>query len=131
MSSGESVAENVIDADHQVAVLVPCYNQERAAAKVVADFRAAPAAAVYVYDNNSTGKTVAVARAAGAIVPRESYQCKGHAIRRMFNDIEADIYVLVDGDATDDAASAPAGRHGLKLLACLALRAPGKERRQS
>ena len=64
MSSGESVAENVIDADHQVAVLVPCYNEEHAVAKVVADFRAAlPAAAVYVYDNNSTDKTVEVARA--------------------------------------------------------------------
>ena len=63
MSSGESVAENVIDADHQVAVLVPCYNEEHAVAKVVADFRAAlPAAAVYVYDNNSTDKTVEVAR---------------------------------------------------------------------
>jgi glycosyltransferase involved in cell wall biosynthesis len=109
MSSGESVAENVIDADHQVAVLVPCYNEEHAVAKVVADFRAAlPAAAVYVYDNNSTDKTVEVARAAGAIVRRETYQGKGHVVRRMFNDIEADIYVLVDGDATYDAASAPA-----------------------
>jgi len=109
MSSGESVAENVIDADHQVAVLVPCYNEEHAVAKVVADFRAAlPAAAVYVYDNNSTDKTVEVARSAGAIVRRETYQGKGHVVRRMFNDIEADIYVLVDGDATYDAASAPA-----------------------
>ena len=109
MSSGERVAENVIGADHQVAVLVPCYNEERAVAKVVADFRAAlPAAAVYVYDNNSTDNTVAVARAAGAIVRRETYQGKGHVVRRMFNDVEADIYVLVDGDATYDAASAPA-----------------------
>jgi hypothetical protein len=109
MSSGVSVAENVIDADHQVAVLVPCYNEQHAVAKVVADFRAAlPAAAVYVYDNNSTDKTVEVARSAGAIVRRETYQGKGHVVRRMFNDIEADIYVLVDGDATYDAASAPA-----------------------
>ena len=109
MSSGERVTENVIDADHQVAVLVPCYNEERAVAKVVADFRAAlPAAAIYVYDNNSTDNTVAVARAAGAIVRRETYQGKGHVVRRMFNDVEADIYVLVDGDATYDAASAPA-----------------------
>ena len=109
MSSGVSVAENVIDADHQVAILVPCYNEQHAVAKVVADFRAAlPAAAVYVYDNNSTDKTVEVARSAGAIVRRETYQGKGHVVRRMFNDIEADIYVLVDGDATYDAPSAPA-----------------------
>ena len=88
MSSGESVAENVIDADRQVAVLVPCYNEEHAVAKVVADFRAAlPAAAIYVYDNNSTDRTVEVARAAGAIVRRETYQGKGHVVRRMFNDI--------------------------------------------
>src|ERR1700722_266932 len=99
MSSGESVAENVIDADHQVAVLVPCYNEEHAVAKV---------AAVYVYDNNSTDKTVEAARAAGAVVRRETYQGKGHVVRRMFNDVEADIYVLVDGDATYDATSAPA-----------------------
>jgi glycosyltransferase involved in cell wall biosynthesis len=109
MSSGERVAENVIGAGYQVAVLVPCYNEEHAVAKVVADFRAAlPAATVYVYDNNSTDDTVAVARAAGAVVRRETYQGKGHVVRRMFNDVEADVYVLVDGDATYDAASAPA-----------------------
>src|SRR5690348_7175595 len=109
MSSGECVAENVITVEHQVAVLVPCYNEEHAVAEVIADFRTAlPTAAVYVYDNNSTDKTVEVARAAGAIVRRESYQGKGHVVRRMFNDVEADIYLLVDGDATYDAASAPA-----------------------
>ena len=92
-----------------VAVLVPCYNEERAIAKVVADFRAAlPDAAVYVYDNNSTDGTVEAARGAGAVVRRETYQGKGHVVRRMFNDVEADIYVLVDGDATYDAPSAPA-----------------------
>ena len=109
MSSGEDIAENVIDTGRQVAILVPCFNEERAVGKVVADFRAAlPAAAVYVYDNNSTDQTVEVARAAGAIVRRETYQGKGHVVRRMFNDVEADIYVLVDGDATYDATSAPA-----------------------
>ena len=109
MSSGEPVAENVIGAGYQVAVLVPCYNEEHAVAKVVADFRAAlPSAVVYVYDNNSTDNTVAVALAAGAVVRRETYQGKGHVVRRMFNDVEADVYVLVDGDATYDAASAPA-----------------------
>ena len=72
-------------------------------------FRAAlPSAVVYVYDNNSTDNTVAVALAAGAVVRRETYQGKGHVVRRMFNDVEADVYVLVDGDATYDAASAPA-----------------------
>jgi glycosyltransferase involved in cell wall biosynthesis len=93
----------------EVAVLVPCYNEEHAIAKVVADFRhALPAAAIYVYDNNSTDGTVAAARQAGAVVRREAHQGKGHVVRRMFNDIEADLYVLVDGDATYDAPSAPA-----------------------
>jgi glycosyltransferase involved in cell wall biosynthesis len=94
---------------YEVAVLVPCYNEEHAVAKVVADFRAAlPAATVYVYDNNSTDGTVEAAKGAGAVVRRESHQGKGYVVRRMFNDIEADIYVLVDGDATYDAPSAPA-----------------------
>jgi glycosyltransferase involved in cell wall biosynthesis len=109
MSNGERVAGNAIGAGYQVAVLVPCYNEEHAVAKVVADFHAAlPEAAIYVYDNNSTDNTVAAARAAGAVVRRETYQGKGHVVRRMFNDVEADVYVLVDGDATYDAASAPA-----------------------
>jgi glycosyltransferase involved in cell wall biosynthesis len=109
MSGGEGVAENVIGARRQVAVLVPCYNEGHAVGKVVADFRTAlPDAAVYVYDNNSTDDTVAAARAAGATVRRESHQGKGHVVRRMFNDVEADVYVLVDGDTTYDAASAPA-----------------------
>jgi len=93
----------------EVAVLVPCYNEVGAIAKVVADFRAAlPGATVYVYDNNSSDNTVEAAKAAGAVVRRETHQGKGHVVRRMFNDIEADIYVLVDGDATYDAPSAPA-----------------------
>ncbi len=92
-----------------VAVLVPCYNEGRAIATVVADFRAAlPGATVYVYDNNSSDNTVAAAKAAGAVVRHETHQGKGHVVRRMFNDIEADIYVLVDGDATYDAPSAAA-----------------------
>jgi len=94
---------------YDVAVLVPCYNEARAIAKVVADFRAAlPDATIYVYDNNSTDGTVEAAQQAGAVVRRETHQGKGHVVRRMFNDIEADIYVLVDGDATYDAPSAPA-----------------------
>jgi len=91
----------------RIAVLVPCYNEEAAIAKVVADFRAClPQAAVYVYDNNSHDHTIEVARAAGAVVRSEQHQGKGHVVRRMFSDIEADVYVLVDGDATYDAPSA-------------------------
>jgi glycosyltransferase involved in cell wall biosynthesis len=92
----------------RVAVLVPCFNEEAAVATVVADFRKAlPAAEIFVYDNNSTDRTIEVARAAGAQVRSERRQGKGHVVRRMFADIDADIYVLVDGDATYDAASAP------------------------
>ena len=92
----------------RIAVLVPCFNEEAAVATVVADFRKAlPSAAIFVYDNNSSDRTVAVAREAGAEVRSEHRQGKGHVVRRMFADVDADIYVLVDGDATYDAASAP------------------------
>src|SRR6201998_3701456 len=92
----------------RIAVLVPCYNEEAAVATVVHDFRKAlPPAEIYVYDNNSSDRTVAVARDAGAQVRSERRQGKGHVVRRMFADVDADIYVLVDGDATYDAASAP------------------------
>jgi glycosyltransferase involved in cell wall biosynthesis len=95
-------------ADLRIAVLVPCYNEETAIPTVIADFRRVlPNAAIYVYDNNSKDRTMAVARQSGAIVRREPLQGKGNVVRRMFADIEADIYVLVDGDATYDAASAP------------------------
>src|SRR6201985_2632447 len=92
----------------RISVLVPCFNEEAAVATVVADFRKAlPTSQVVVYDNNSSDRTVAVARAAGAEVRSERRQGKGHVVRRMFADIDADIYVLVDGDATYDAASVP------------------------
>ncbi|ETW10674.1 putative glycosyl transferase, family 2 [Roseivivax marinus] len=92
-----------------VAVLIPCYNEAAAIAQVVADFRTAlPEARIYVYDNNSTDGTAAIARAAGAEVRREPRQGKGHVVRRMFADVDADIYVMVDGDGTYDAAAAPA-----------------------
>ena len=108
MSSNENLVEGALAGRHDVAVLVPCYNEKRAITKVVADFRAAlPEATIYVYDNNSTDGTVAAATAAGAVVRREGHQGKGYVVRRMFNDIEADIYILVDGDATYDAPSAP------------------------
>ena len=92
----------------RIAVLVPCYNEEAAVASVVAGFRdALPSAEIYVYYNNSRDRTADVARAAGAIVRSERRQGKGHVVRRMFADVEADVYVLVDGDATYDAPSAP------------------------
>jgi len=95
-------------ARRRVAVLIPCYNEARTIFKVIEDFRfALPQAEIYVYDNNSTDATVAVARAAGAVVRRESRQGKGNVVRRMFSDVNADIYVMVDGDGTYDAASAP------------------------
>jgi glycosyltransferase involved in cell wall biosynthesis len=93
----------------RIAVILPCYNEEAAIGQTVAGFRAAlPGAAIYVYDNNSRDRTVDYARAAGAIVRTERMQGKGHVVRRMFADVEADIYVMADGDATYDAAAAPA-----------------------
>lgn len=93
----------------RVAVILPCYNEEAAISQVVGEFRATlPNATVYVYDNNSTDDTIRLAQAAGAVVRREPQQGKGNVVRRMFSDIEADIYVLCDGDVTYDVASAPA-----------------------
>src|SRR5262249_46346238 len=95
-------------AAQRVAVLVPCFNEEATIDKVVADFRAAlPDAAIYGYDNNSAYRTGEGARAPGALVRRERPQGKGNAVRRMFAAVDADLYVLVDGDATSDAESAP------------------------
>jgi hypothetical protein len=92
----------------RVAVLIPCRNEETAIGKVVSDFQhALPEAVIYVYDNNSTDHSMLEARAAGAIVRREGLQGKGHVVRRMFADIEADIYILVDGDDTYDPSAAP------------------------
>lgn len=92
----------------RIAVLIPCYNEELTIDKVVADFkRALPKAEIYVYDNNSKDATARVASAAGAFVRRETRQGKGQVVRRMFSDIDADIYVLVDGDDTYDAEAVP------------------------
>ena len=91
-----------------IAVLIPCFNEAKTVGEVVKNFRTAlPGARIYVYDNNSHDNSVVVAREAGAVVRREPLQGKGHVVRRMFSDIEADVYVLVDGDATYDAAAAP------------------------
>lgn len=93
---------------HQrIAVIVPCLNEQAAIATVVRDFRAAlPTAEVYVYDNGSTDDTIRVAREAGAIVRSEPLKGKGNVVRRMFADVNADVYVLVDGDDTYDASKA-------------------------
>jgi glycosyltransferase involved in cell wall biosynthesis len=96
----------VVGARRRIAVLVPCYNEEGTIGRVIADFRAnLPDAEIYVYDNNSTDRTTEIARDAGASVRCERHQGKGHVVRRMFGDVDADIYVLVDGDATYDAPS--------------------------
>lgn len=93
----------------QIAVLIPCYNEEYAIAKVVTDFKSVmPDAVVYVYDNNSTDRTAELAEKAGAIVRHEPRQGKGNVVRRMFREIQADCYVMVDGDGTYDPSDAPA-----------------------
>jgi glycosyltransferase involved in cell wall biosynthesis len=105
-TDGNADAARIVGSS-RIAVLVPCYNEEAAIGKVVADFRSAlPEAGIYVYDNNSTDRTAEAAATAGAVVRREQRQGKGRVVRRMFRDIDADIYVLVDGDATYDAPSA-------------------------
>jgi glycosyltransferase involved in cell wall biosynthesis len=94
--------------DLRIAVLLPCYNEEAAISKTIAGFRSAmPAATIYVYDNNSRDRTVELARAAGAIVRTERQQGKGNVVRRMFADVDADIYVMADGDLTYDPKAAP------------------------
>jgi glycosyltransferase involved in cell wall biosynthesis len=108
--SDRSLAEQLgLTADQPtIAVLIPCRNEEAAIGKVVSDFaRVLPDAIIYVYDNNSTDHTILEARAAGAVVRREQLQGKGHVVRRMFADVDADVYILVDGDDTYDPAVAP------------------------
>jgi len=91
-----------------IAVLVPCHDEEATIAQVVGDFsQALPGVAVYVFDNNSSDRTAQIARDAGAVVRTVSLQGKGNVVRRQFADVEADVYLLVDGDGTYDAAAAP------------------------
>jgi glycosyltransferase involved in cell wall biosynthesis len=107
MQGSDEAVKGVV-APARIAVLLPCYNEEAAIGATIAGFHAAlPSAAIYVYDNNSRDRTVEVARGAGAIVRTERMQGKGHVVRRMFADIDADIYVMADGDATYDAGAAP------------------------
>jgi len=101
--------QSVNGSEARLAILIPCYNEAATVAKVVEDFRTAlPAATIYVYDNNSKDGTAERAREAGAVVRSETRQGKGNVVRRMFADIEADVYILVDGDDTYDATVAPA-----------------------
>ncbi|AEU38975.1 glycosyltransferase family 2 protein [Granulicella mallensis] len=105
-ATNQAAHASVQDTSPRIAVLIPCHNEEAAIGKVIAAFaRELPSAAIYVYDNNSTDRTIEVARAAGAFVSVERLQGKGNVVRRMFSDIEADAYVLVDGDDTYEAAS--------------------------
>jgi glycosyltransferase involved in cell wall biosynthesis len=92
-----------------VAVLIPCFNESATIADVVRSWRGAlPAARIYVFDNNSTDDSARLAREAGALVRSEPRQGKGNVVRRMFADVDADLYLLVDGDGTYDASAAPA-----------------------
>lgn len=114
-----------------VAVLIPCRNEATTVGNVVRDFRAAlPRATVYVYDNGSTDETASIARAAGAVVRHEPVPGKGNVVRRMFADVEADVYVMCDGDGTYDAASAPKlierlVRDGLDMVVAARIAADG------
>jgi hypothetical protein len=104
----ERIAPWAAQAPLRVAVLIPCLNEAKTVGQVVADFRAAlPDAQIYVFDNGSSDGTAEVARDAGAVVRREPRAGKGHVVQRMFADVDADVYVLVDGDATYQASAAP------------------------
>lgn len=97
-----------VDAEPSIVAIVPCFNEEAAVGTVVTDLRrAVPGIDVYVYDNNSSDRTAEVARAAGAIVRTERRRGKGNVVRRAFSDLDADIYLLIDGDDTYDASAAP------------------------
>src|SRR3981189_2938874 len=107
VSSRDSLPESQTS-QPSIAVLIPCLNEAAAIGKVIADFKAhLPTAWIFVYDNGSTDDTVKIARAAGAGVRVEPIRGKGNVVRRMFADVEADVFVLVDGDDTYDAGAAP------------------------
>jgi glycosyltransferase involved in cell wall biosynthesis len=100
-------ANSLLERRHEIAVIIPCFNEGHAIAEVVRGFKSVlPGAKIYVFDNNSTDDTVAVASAAGALIRREILQGKGNVVRRMFADVDADAYVMADGDATYDPSYA-------------------------
>ncbi len=99
----------MINSQLSIAILIPCYNEEAGIADVINAFKKhIPTAIIYVYDNNSTDQTITRAQNVGAVVRSESRQGKGNVVRRMFADIEADLYIMIDGDGTYDASAAPA-----------------------
>lgn len=108
----------------RIAILIPCHNESTTIQQVIADFKASlPDAVIYVYDNQSTDNTAELAQAAGAIVRHVMIRGKGYVVRRMFADIDADIYVMVDGDATYDANAAPIAirylqQHTFDMVVC-------------
>jgi glycosyltransferase involved in cell wall biosynthesis len=100
-------ADSLLDQRYKIAVIIPCFNEEHSIAEVVRGFKTAlPSARIYVFDNNSTDKSATVASSAGALIRRETLQGKGHVVRRMFADINADAYVMADGDSTYDPSYA-------------------------
>jgi glycosyltransferase involved in cell wall biosynthesis len=100
-------ADSLLDQRHKIAVIIPCFNEEHSIAEVVRGFKAAlPSACIYVFDNNSTDQSATIAGAAGAVIRRETLQGKGHVVRRMFADVNADAYVMADGDSTYDPSYA-------------------------
>jgi glycosyltransferase involved in cell wall biosynthesis len=104
---GTAAANSLLEQPHKIAVIIPCFNEGHSIGEVVRGFKSAlPSANIYVFDNNSTDETIAVAGAAGARIRRETLQGKGHVVRRMFADVDADAYVMVDGDSTYDPSYA-------------------------
>jgi glycosyltransferase involved in cell wall biosynthesis len=100
-------ADSLLEPRREIAVIIPCFNEAHSIAEVVRGFRSVlPGARIYVFDNNSTDETVAIASAAGALIRRETLQGKGNVVRRMFADVDADAYVMADGDATYDPSYA-------------------------
>ena len=98
-----NVANLLLEQRHKIAVIIPCFNEASSIAEVVLSFKSVlPTAAIYVFDNNSTDETVAIASAVGALIRREQLQGKGNVVRRMFADVDADAYVMADGDSTYD-----------------------------
>src|SRR5580698_997750 len=100
-------ASSLFEQRYKIAVIIPCFNEAHSIAEVINGFKSVlPSATIYVFDNNSTDETIAIASAAGALIRRESLQGKGHVVRRMFADVEADAYVMADGDSTYDPSYA-------------------------
>ena len=100
-------SKSTSEQQHKIAVIIPCFNEAHSIAEVVLGFKSVlPSAKIYVFDNNSTDETVAIAGAAGALIRREMLQGKGHVVRRMFADVDADAYVMADGDSTYDPSYA-------------------------